>query len=246
MAETLIDNGFIYTVINISNHQFAEIVGLDVSDYEDIRNLRIPAMLGTYPVRAIREETFKDNGVIEQLYIQCRQLIIGESAFEGCRNLEVINVEGEPAEYGNPNSRIISIGKKAFKDCSSLKHVKIFSGPQKVRLFEEAFAGCEQLSVFELTICDWSQAVFAGCGNLTKVFVSKDAIIRKDALYCASIINIRADNWKYADPSFLEDLKLRSRIVCLSDSPLVDLVYDGYSVKIQKSPEKNIRANMLS
>ena len=88
----------------------------------------------------IGKEAFKDNTKIAKVTIHHKVKKIGESAFEGCENLQRVKLFGE--------SELVVIPEKCFKDCKSLKTFEI---PEEVGVIKKyAFKGCTGIDYIEI------------------------------------------------------------------------------------------------
>ena len=89
-------------------------------------------------VKEISEDAFSGQTNIVSVTISDSVTIIGDSAFEGCKNLGTVNI-GE-------NSQLISIGNDAFFNCSSLTSIYI---PDSVTIIGgNVFYGCSNLTIY--------------------------------------------------------------------------------------------------
>ena len=86
---------------------------------------------------------------------------IGESAFEGCTNLESVSF---------PES-LTTIGKYAFSDCVCLTQVDLPDAVSYIGIY--AFSGCKNLYSVTLPqdLCQLSLGTFDGCSSLTNIFI---------------------------------------------------------------------------
>ena len=98
----------------------------------------IPSSVGGYPVAAIGDEAFVDNGRVIKVTIPDSVTMIGSYAFSGCYNLESVTIPDSVTIIGSyafsgccdlesvtlPDS-VTSIGEGAFYNCSGLKNVTI-------------------------------------------------------------------------------------------------------------------------
>lgn|GEM_PF-6684176 len=95
---------------------------------------------------------------------------IGDSAFEGNKNITAVSLSS------NGLANIKTIGKNAFKNCSSLESVLI---PSSVNLISDfAFSGCTGLS--EITISSSSTEIgicsFENCDSLLSVYIPSSSV----------------------------------------------------------------------
>ena len=104
---------------------------------------------------------------------------IGEGSFEGCKNLESVNLGNEPtlfvasfSDYENPEtenygSKLMLIGANAFANCTSLAQINI---PDSVKnISEKAFYGDTALANVEMSdnVIYISDECFNGCSALS-------------------------------------------------------------------------------
>jgi hypothetical protein len=97
---------------------------------------------------------------------------IGESAFDGCRDLKTIRITG-----GKPN--FVAIGEKAFKDCTNLNFSELFEFPRGITIGTSAFEGCTNLNQ-EIIIesgANIGNSAFRRTGD-TNVTIEEGATIR--------------------------------------------------------------------
>jgi len=84
---------------------------VQIEAYEgDETELIIPDLLDGYAVKEICSNAFCNNSTIESVILPDTVTLIGESAFEGCTNLNYIKLPGDS----------VSIGNDAFTNCTSL------------------------------------------------------------------------------------------------------------------------------
>ena len=106
---------------------------------------------------------------------------IDDSAFDGCRNLNSVNM---------PDC-VTTIGNRAFDGCINLTNIEI---PETViSIGESAFAGCKLESViipYGVTTINYN--TFGGCSCLTNVVIpnSVTEIANKAFCYCNSLMSI--------------------------------------------------------
>lgn len=118
-----------------------------------------------YVVTKIEERAFfKDFAHIiplQKIYLPSSIVEIGESAFEGCYDLQTVVI---------PSESVLSIiNKKAFKSCKSLKNLRL---PDTVKYIGgEGFSGCESLEEIYLgkSLREIGYSCFYGCVKLKKI-----------------------------------------------------------------------------
>ena len=115
----------------------------------DYEQLYISSTKGTSKAESIKEEAFKGNTKVKELYLGEGIYRIGKSAFEGCTSLEKIVLP----------STVQTISASAFKGCIALKSVT-FSEPAETdkntntlgcNIEAEAFSGCNALEDVKLS-----------------------------------------------------------------------------------------------
>jgi len=87
-------------------------------------------------------------------------VVIGDSAYAGCENLEIVII---------PDS-VTSIGNNAFEGCSSLASVNI---PENVEsIGDSAFASCSSLESITIpeSVTSIGASAFEGCESLTEIY----------------------------------------------------------------------------
>ena len=105
-------------------------------------NVFIPEYYNGCIVNKIEVNAFRDNTTIKSLTLPWGVIEIGESAFQGCTNLEQVNVK---------TYERISIGNSAFEGCTALKKIASpYNAPTKV--YSRAFQGTKALTSFELFV----------------------------------------------------------------------------------------------
>ena len=108
------------------------------ANLDGLRTIIIPST-----VKRIEKNAFKNNTTLETVIIQERNgegvEYIGDSAFDGCSNLQSINL---------PDT-IITIGSVCFRNCTKLDNIKL---PNKlITLSSQTFQNCTNLKNLELS-----------------------------------------------------------------------------------------------
>ncbi|MDO4726363.1 MAG: leucine-rich repeat protein [Porphyromonadaceae bacterium] len=134
----------------------------------------------------------KINKIGKDAFLNCKEVtkitmgnnitIIEDSAFEGCENLQHIQLSeklesiGKFAFFNCKNVKKItlsksieSIGRSAFQNCKKLKDIEIFRGLKTIAAW--TFAGCEQLETVIIPngVKKIDHQAFANCHKLTKI-----------------------------------------------------------------------------
>jgi len=133
-------------------------------------------------ITEIPEWMFYRSTLLESVTIPPTVREIGESAFEGCRNLKNVIFSSQVEtglisllETGNSEQGLKIIGKNAFKSCSSLQSITI---PDTVVLIkEDAFANC--LSLYCIFYSgtnrhDYQYSIFSSSDLVLAVHVIQD------------------------------------------------------------------------
>ena len=108
------------------------------TNLEGLKTIIIPST-----VKRIEQNAFKNNTTLENVIIQEKDgegvEYIGNSAFEGCSNLQTINL---------PDT-ITTIGGSCFRNCTKINNVKL---PSNLKTLNgQTFAGCTNLQNIELS-----------------------------------------------------------------------------------------------
>lgn len=121
-------SGFIYTLNEAKNEVI--INGYNGSE----TNLAIPRMIDNIRVTEIADNAFNGNDVIETAEIPVEVKKIGMTAFANCKKLHTVTVTAG-------SGSTLSIGERAFYECSSLKTFEINDGVTVSYCGEYAFDG---------------------------------------------------------------------------------------------------------
>ena len=177
---------------------------------------------------------------------------IEDSVFGGCSSLAEINVQEENKNYSSVNGilfnkekteitiypagkketsynipeRVISIGRGAFEDCSSLAEINIPEGVTSIG--SSAFAGCSSLSKIELP----SSAISIGfhafweCSSLTEINIPEGVTsIGSSAFeYCRSLTKIELpssvtsiERWAFSGCSSLAKINIPEGVTSIDN-----------------------------
>ena len=144
---------------------------------------------------------------------------IGESAFEGCRNLTDVVI----------SSGVTSIGEDAFEFCEKLTNTSISSIlKEATSIGDHAFYGCTSLTSVEIpkSVTSIDVAAFGGCSNLTSVkilgkitsiakstFVSCEKL--SDFAIPASVTSI--GDWAFQGCSGFADIKIPEKVTSIGN-----------------------------
>lgn len=119
-----------------------------------------------YRITEVYEKAFKDNTTLKEVVISQNVSKIGNSAFEGCTNLEKVTLK----------EGLITIGDKAFKDCSSLTGITMPATLQKIGAY--AFENCTKLKTVKLNegLLTIGKKAFYNCKALKQVKIPKSVL----------------------------------------------------------------------
>lgn len=146
-------------------------------------------------VLSIDKEAFRNNKLVEEIYLPISVTSLPENCFEGCENLrkivipaectvihrnafkgctsleEIVLVEAEDKITKLPYPGAITIGNHAFAGCTSLKTI---SNQKRITsAYDYAFAGCTALEAIDISgLRTGGDHVFDGCTELTTVTMS--------------------------------------------------------------------------
>lgn len=93
----------------------------------------IPEQIGRYTVTAIGSKCFEKQS-LKSVVIPETVTSIGNSAFQGCKNLASVTFKGAPST--------ITVGNNAFQNCTKLKSINL---PAAKRIGNQAFDSCTSL-----------------------------------------------------------------------------------------------------
>ncbi len=223
--------------------------------YTDISNLPLEANDGS-AIIGIAKDAFKDKTTIESIIIPDSYTEIGVSAFEGCTNLEDVQISN--------NSALKIIRNSAFEACENLATIHLPAQLQKIG--SAAFRRCDALSiqhdlpqalktlekyVFSQTatasidleyVEKLDEGAFANCPNLTAVVNTHNivkcakSVFTGTAIYNSSISN--NDRVAYIDTllvgaTTINPFELKSDITLIADNALRDTKFKHIILTIQ-------------
>lgn len=153
---------------------------LDYSVYDDSVEFKMPTILDGQLVTGIDSWCFANLDGLKSLSIPGNYYWIGESAFDGCANLNSIEMTGVEQigakAFHNCDSltnvvlpdSCLSVGVSAFEDCDYLINVTLNSGLESIG--EYAFSSCDSLSAVEIpgtvTTIERDAFSYSGLSNL--------------------------------------------------------------------------------
>ncbi len=119
----------------------------------------------------IPENAFLGCTNLEEIVIPSQCIVIRQSAFENCKKLKKITfqnfVDRDKIEHEDYHGAI-TIGKYAFRNCTSL--TEIVNQARLTTVLDEAFAGCTALTSIDISeLRVTGSAVFSGCESLSEV-----------------------------------------------------------------------------
>ena len=149
--------------------------------------LTVPSQMGEYTVRVIADNAFKGNTTLKNLTIGYEITKIGESAFENCTNLNIININGTPiigmnafynTGYYNNDSKWSAglLIANYYRDTilAAKKDIEgvVYLPETIVNIAAGAFENCDKLTavyIFDEAFCNIGDRAFADCDSLLGV-----------------------------------------------------------------------------
>lgn len=135
--------------------------------------------------KPIRKNAYRRREDITDVVVADGVTKIGDSAFEGCSNLESVTIPDSVAKFG----------ERAFEGCRSLTSVILPGSGTCLALGSFAFAGCSSLKkvVFSGNLEKISYQAFEGCSGLTSIDLPEGVkVIGIDAFAnCTSLKTVR-------------------------------------------------------
>lgn len=154
---------------------YARVVGYDGTQAD----VTIKGEYKGAPVTTIREGAFDNERGLESITLPGSVTTIEKNAFLGCENLTAVTLAD--------NSRLATVGFRAFYECSALQSVAFGKDSQLTRVEEQAFAGCGSLT--SVTFGENSRLAVIGykafmdCG-LASVFIPGSVTEVDDFAFC--------------------------------------------------------------
>ncbi len=154
------------------------------ADYYALRNnTKIVKVHIPHGAEVIYESMFYGCSEMTTVYIPSSVKVIEDGAFSGCEKLHEVIIED--------GSRLEEIGRYAFAECKSLKHINI---QRTIRFGTGAFRNCENLQTVSRTtaktIIDCGTHVFQNCKKLQNVdFISSLKVIPFSCFYNCKSLN---------------------------------------------------------
>ena len=180
---------FEFNTDQTSTYHGVFVKGLDPNAEEPVTEVEIPSVFADeMPVAGIADGAFK-NTDITSVHISDGVTYIGDSAFEGCKQLVDVTFEGAYAD----------LGIDCFKNCTSLEEMYV---PDTGVIPSGTFEGCTSLGIVTLEYGNMviNEGAFKGCTALEYIYLpaSIEQIYTKDfegldGLIVNSIPNIDKD-----------------------------------------------------
>ena len=179
-------------------------------------------------VMYLDEDCFKNNTTVKKIILPSTLTEIPENAFQGCINLEYVEINGQcnvvgrdafkglpkltTVKFGkfvdrenNPHDEFngtITIGPGAFEDCTALSTIE--NSKRITTALDRAFAGCTALTsvdISELTVV--GKQVFAGCTALSTVTTSEFTTIGQNMFEgCTALTSFAYDGESLGSGAF--------------------------------------------
>ncbi len=128
------------------------------------KEIEIPDSIYGIPVTMLAESLFRNNSVVEKVYIPDSVTTIGQYAFQGCTSLRDVHL----------SKRLTHIEPYTFRYCTSLESIEFPADLSNIQY--NSFQGCMQLR--EVVIPDavtlLGDSAFADCSSLEDVTISKN------------------------------------------------------------------------
>lgn len=164
---------------------------------------------------------FLNDPVIEAVdFPECID-IVGQRAFEGCRNLKYV--------FFNGTHNGLVIQNRAFVDCKLLTGVTIL---RPTMVSYEAFRYCSNLRHVDVHASEIKEHAFANCPMLHTALLTSDSIAIDATAFKNSnkISDIYINGDIKGSVDFIQFLPKNTKIHCKKDSVLTELVYDGVKI----------------
>lgn len=190
------------------------------------KTLKIPSSAWNHEVTHIAPNAFQGYDV-ETVVLPRSIHQIGDYAFADCKSLVSI----EFTDRGScPN--YLHIGEKAFYGCESLIAINSVWG--YLVLANSAFEGCKSL-VSNNIVFEAGERAFAGCERMGSLCMKSGGKLAKNAIDATQKIAIMFTVDKFNPDDYENIIKnldgTNAVICCNDDSPMMELIYDGYSVE---------------
>ena len=190
------------------------------------KRLKIPSSAWNHEVTHIAPNAFQGHD-FETVVLPRSIHQIGDYAFADCKSLVGVNFtdRGSCPKY-------LHIGEKAFYNCESLIAINSIWG--SLVLANSAFEGCKNLVLNNLVFKAGERA-FAGCEQLRCLHMKCGGELAKNAIDATQEITVMFTVEKFVPGDYENIIKnlegTNAVICCADDSPMIELVYEGYCVK---------------
>ncbi|MCM1364112.1 MAG: leucine-rich repeat domain-containing protein [Faecalibacterium sp.] len=141
--------------------------GISIKDYlGDNEIVKIPETIDNLPVLVISSDAFRNNQIINYVYMPDNVIFIEPNAFNYCKALKEVHL----------SENIYNIGNEAFAQCEQLVNINLPSN--LTCLGWSAFSNCYELKnvTIPATLDALCPYTFNQCKNLTRVDLSKTQI----------------------------------------------------------------------
>lgn len=161
------------------------------------------------PISRIPGSCFEGCASLISVLFDSKDVSIGDRAFYGCNGLERIN--SKPGENVLNLNMFKSIGKLAFNNCSSFKHIDMTNISRAEQLM---FNGCYGIESIVLTTNKTDLPFSSLFENDVKVFNSKYKNLQKITIY----VNERIPNNYFRDCIHVEEINIVNDVLYLGDA----------------------------
>ena len=196
--------------------------------YNPVTYLSIPSSIDGCPVTEIAAFSFANSNV-DFVIIPATLVMIGQGAFERCRNLTHVLMSDD----GNPNRATrLQIMDKAFFECSALESI---TSMHNMDIHTRAFFGCANLLEVKATINGVAVHAFGKCKKLKKISFAHNAFWRANSFngcqQLKEIVFYGSPAQYMAKPELLKVLEDRT-IICTPAFSWIELIHEGYYIKV--------------
>lgn len=206
--ESVIFKGNLLTMIGVETF----------SNTPKLKYIELPA-----GITEIGESAFEGSGL--QSFNNSNITFLGDDAFMECKSLEEVKLPG-----------LLTIGKRAFADCTALTKVEISQNLKTVT--NSLFNGCTALTTIELPAITEKieESAFAGCTKLSEIVIPETVTeIGKDAFAgCLALAHVVFDGSSrlsiISDNAFARCEKLTSFTIPEGVTSIGDHAFEGTSI----------------
>ena len=186
--------------------------------------LKIPSSVWNHEVTHIAPNAFQGHD-FETVVLPRSIHQIGDYAFADCKSL--VSVEFTDRGCCPP---YLHIGEKAFFGCESL--VAMCNVWCFLVLANSAFEGCKRL-ILQNIVFEVGEHAIAGCERIENLFIKCGGKLAKNAFDANQKISIiLLDEFCQNDyENIIKNIEGTNAVICCrDDSPMLELIYAGYSV----------------